>query len=334
MDIQIVDTQVRINTADVIGDYSAMSEQDWKNLRKTGIGGSDAGVILGYSKYKSPLALWMEKTGRVIPDDLDNEAIQVGNWLEPIIRRDLGPWVKQEFGAQSVEVIDPQFTYASTAFPWMLANVDGFVAIDGELYGLEIKTGSSYMATQWANDQVPDSYYCQVQHYMEVLGLNKFLVFGLIGNRRILRVVPYNEMFCEDLVHQEKHFWELVQANDPLSAPLPQGTDSDMEALKVLIQPGNDDVADLTGLDDEIREYLEMAEKIKDLEHCREVLKQRFVAQMGTSKKAVSESYLLNWSPVTTRRIDTKALEANHPEIADLYKKESSYIRLSVRGTE
>ncbi|WP_410960483.1 YqaJ viral recombinase family protein, partial [Salmonella sp. SAL4361] len=32
--------------------------------RKKGIGGSDVAAILGFSPYKSPYQLWLDKTGR------------------------------------------------------------------------------------------------------------------------------------------------------------------------------------------------------------------------------------------------------------------------------
>ena len=36
----------------------------WLKLRNEGIGGSDAGTIVGDNTWKSPYALWLEKTGR------------------------------------------------------------------------------------------------------------------------------------------------------------------------------------------------------------------------------------------------------------------------------
>ncbi len=38
-----------------------LSYEEWLGLRKTGIGGSDAAVILGISPFKSTLELWNEK---------------------------------------------------------------------------------------------------------------------------------------------------------------------------------------------------------------------------------------------------------------------------------
>jgi len=57
--------------------------------RRHGIGGSDAGAILGVNPYRTPLQVWLEKTGKAEPDDLsDNEAVTWGNVLEDTIARE------------------------------------------------------------------------------------------------------------------------------------------------------------------------------------------------------------------------------------------------------
>ena len=44
---------------------------DFTQDRSKYIGGSDIGAILGLSPFKSPLAVWMEKTGKEVkPVDL------------------------------------------------------------------------------------------------------------------------------------------------------------------------------------------------------------------------------------------------------------------------
>jgi Phage-related protein, predicted endonuclease len=40
-----------------------MSKDEWLQWRKRGIGGSDASIVCGLNRYKSPVELWMEKRG-------------------------------------------------------------------------------------------------------------------------------------------------------------------------------------------------------------------------------------------------------------------------------
>lgn len=67
-----------------------LSRADWLEVRRTGIGGSDAAAAVGLNPYKSQLELWLEKTGRDAelpkPDPNDTtEPIYWGTLLEPIV---------------------------------------------------------------------------------------------------------------------------------------------------------------------------------------------------------------------------------------------------------
>ena len=54
--------------------------------RRKYIGGSDIASVMMMSRWKTPLTLWLEKTGEIEPDDLsDNEAVQLGVELEDFV---------------------------------------------------------------------------------------------------------------------------------------------------------------------------------------------------------------------------------------------------------
>ena len=52
---------------------AGMGNAEWLALRKTGIGGSDAGTVCGLNPYSSPMKLFCDKTSEDI-QELDNEA--------------------------------------------------------------------------------------------------------------------------------------------------------------------------------------------------------------------------------------------------------------------
>lgn len=47
-----------------------MERTEWLEQRRKGIGGSDAPVIMGVNPWRSPMDLWLEKTGEYIEDTL------------------------------------------------------------------------------------------------------------------------------------------------------------------------------------------------------------------------------------------------------------------------
>lgn len=111
--------------------------EDWLEARKQGIGGSDASVVCGISRYKSPVELWMEKTGQ-LPSQKAGEAAYWGNLLESLVR--------EEFTKRTgIEVKKPSVIYQSQEHPFMLANVDGLC--EDNTHGpciFEAKTASAY----------------------------------------------------------------------------------------------------------------------------------------------------------------------------------------------
>lgn len=74
-------------TAKVLVSTENLPYEEWLEYRRTGIGGSDAAVVCGISRYNSPVELWMEKTGQ-LPAQETGEAAYWGNLLETLVREE------------------------------------------------------------------------------------------------------------------------------------------------------------------------------------------------------------------------------------------------------
>lgn len=154
--------------ARLLGTFENQSPE-WHQARR-GIGGSDIGVIMGRSPWKSPFSLWAEKTGQI--DDTIEPTIQMelGTVFEKPIR-DL--WAKRN--AEFLTVSETG-TWQSISNPTWKANPDGIIRYrNGELAILEIKHTASY----W--DQLPEQYELQVLWYLHVLGLRAGVVVAVSG---------------------------------------------------------------------------------------------------------------------------------------------------------
>ena len=124
------------------------SNREWLRLRKSGIGGSDAGAVCGMNPYSSAMKVFKEKTSEEI-EEADNEAIRIGH--------DLEDYVAQRFTeATGLKVRKSNYMYRSKEHPFMIADVDRFVV--GEDAGLECKTASAYNADKWADGDIPLHY--------------------------------------------------------------------------------------------------------------------------------------------------------------------------------
>jgi putative phage-type endonuclease len=155
----ILDTTPHISTA-------GMEDEEWLRMRMDGLGGSEAGAVMGMSNFSSPLMVYLRKKVLVAPSET-SIAAERGKMLEPVIR---GRAIKN-FPQLVIEPVP--FMFFHPVYPFMLANIDGvihaphIINIRGEdilgIGGHEIKSAKTDYG--WKEDEIPDSYYCQVQHY-------------------------------------------------------------------------------------------------------------------------------------------------------------------------
>lgn len=198
--------------------------EQWHQLRGKGIGGSDAGIVMNVSNYKTPYRLWEEKTGKVERPFITNEAIEKGNALEPVMFE----LFKILYGNR-YEVIDTKnISLSSKQFPYMRANLDGALINKqtGQKGVLEIKSTTIQnvsMLKKWKQDDLPITYYFQVLHYLYVTGFDFAIVYAILdipwSNQQETRVVELNkadlEADIEILIKTERWFWNKVVTKTP-----------------------------------------------------------------------------------------------------------------------
>lgn len=187
------------------------TREQWLAERRTGIGGSDAAVIAGVSKWRTPYELWAEKRGESAGQD-DNMDMLIGRALEPDIR--------QRYANQTGRaVLLPDGILRHPSHEWMLATVDGFTD-DHRL--LEIKTARS--GPEWGEPgsaEIPPAYLLQVQHYLAVTALQVADVAVMFKDRRAPSVevyeVPADAELQGMLIEAEAEFWRSVVDGVPPS---------------------------------------------------------------------------------------------------------------------
>lgn len=193
---------------------------------KHGIGGSDAAAIIGKNKWKTNIQLWEEKTGRKEQEDISNKlCVQYGTKAEEYLRE----LFKLDFPQYEVEHKENTII-KHPIYPYLLASLDGIIKDKetGKLGVLEIKTSEITRSTQneeWKN-KIPDSYYCQVLHYLNVTGysfaiLKAQLKYDFDGDVR-LETKHYKilreevEQDIKYLEEQEVKFWNEYIVKDKM----------------------------------------------------------------------------------------------------------------------
>jgi putative phage-type endonuclease len=336
-------------SAIVIKSTEGLSRKEWLELRKLGIGGSDAAVVCGVNRYKSQLELWMEKTGRIpcssfLHDEKEDEkaggAAYWGARLEPLI--------KEEFTRRTgVKVIPVSQIIRSPEYPFMLANLDGVCRcpIHGRCV-FEAKTANVFKAGEWDGDLVPKEYLLQVQHYLSVTGYNGAYIAVLIGGNDFRTVfVPRDEEVISMLIRREADFWRLVQNDMP---PPPDGSDACAEFLAGLYPAGRpkSKINLPAEASDIIHQYNFAAEqegifKAKKQEASNTLKQMLGDNEIGIVGAGVSGGVggqggigYVKWKNVTQERLNAAMLKSEQPEIYERYLTESSYRRFSIKVAE
>lgn len=297
---------------------------DWLEYRKQGIGGSDASVVCGVSRYKSPVELWLDKTGQLPPQEA-GEAAFWGTQLEP--------FVQAEFTKRTgIEVQCVRQLLQSGELPFMLANLDGVCEVPD--YGtcvFEAKTASAYKAGEW-DDAIPDEYQLQIQHYMAVTGYAGAYIAVLIGGNTFRwKFVEREEELISMLIDLEADFWKHVQDCTP--PPL----DGSEASAKFLAQrfPNSTPMSQITLPDaaaDLLVQYDEACEELETVTRRKQEAENLLKEMMGDNEVGTAGGHIVTWKSVSQERLDSKTLKAEHPTLYKKYANQTSYRRFTIKA--
>ncbi|MBK8103476.1 MAG: YqaJ viral recombinase family protein [Cellvibrionales bacterium] len=273
----------------------AMPRETWLDVRKQGIGASDAAAAVGISPYQSPLELWLIKTGRDSgmpkpnPDD-ESSPMYWGNILEPIVAQH---YTKRT--GNKVRKVNAVLQHPDADKHWMLANLDYPVTHNSDVQILECKTAGEWGAKHW-RDGVPEYVQCQVQHQLAVTGKQAADVCVLLCGQEIkIYRIERDEALIEKLIALERQFWHCVETDTP---PPVDGSDSSGRALKYLYPNDSGDVLDLTEdshLCQVFTDLLAARDTIAQAQQQEDLYKQTLQEKMGEASRIIFPAGEVSW---------------------------------------
>ena len=297
-----------------IADTKKMTHEQWVELRKSSIGGSDAAASVNMNPFGSLIALYADKKG-LSKERETNEAMRLGT--------DLEAYVAERFTEKSgKKVRNDFFMYADDEYDFLTANIDRRVV--GENACLECKTMSSFSGYDLEAGEIPSQYFCQVQHYMMVMGFDMAYLAILVLQRGLYVIeVKRDDDFIKQLRAAEIAFWkDHIEKDVP---PEPDGSESSMAALKELYPKGYKDTQIvIPGLDRMIVDYKNLSKMADDFKQQAENAKQQICSRLGNNEVGLGLQYGCSWKEQSRTSIDTKRLKAELPEVYARYAKTSS----------
>ena len=299
-----------------------LSHDEWLEVRKQGIGSSDAAAACGIHPYLSMLELWLIKTGRMTSDlneSLEGYApLYWGNTLEPMVAK-----YYQEKTGNKVRRVNAILQHPEADKAFMLANLDYAVTGSEEVQVLECKTAGEHGAKLW-RDGVPLYVTCQVQHQLAVTGKQAAHICVLLcGHEAKIYKVERDERLIASITQQERLFWQYVETDTP---PTPDHSESAAKALKLLYptpKPSSKvDLREDDGANKLFDKLLSYRASMEDLEQRHGQVKHQLQTLIKDNEVAVFNQGAISWKrSKDSIGLDSKAVVKAHPELLAKFSK-------------
>lgn len=197
-----------------------MSEDDWLRYRKSGIGASEVGKVMGLSDWGSALDLFYEKIGEGLPYTIENMAMFMGKEKESFIANLWQYWegsedslIRNKRAGRIVRRMQKVNAYVrNPKYPWLFVSLDRKINRQGDKPegALEIKTIGGWEADKFISG-IPPQYLLQHQDQMGVCEL-EWGEIALHRDGRQFDVLEFeaNKQIFENIVDSTHNFWERV----------------------------------------------------------------------------------------------------------------------------
>lgn len=250
--------------------------QEWKDLRRSKIGASDAAAILGICPYRTPFQLWEEKV--LGKDQEQTGGMSRGTALEPEARAC--------FEKVTSLLVLPKVVF-HPELQWMMASLDG-ITFDGTTI-VEIKCPNKEVHALAEKGVLPPHYMAQVQHQFAVTGAVKGYYFSYNGKQGVLVEVFADDKFIKKMLKEEEKFFKLMTDKEP-----PELTERDY-----VIKEDKEFV-------DLMAEYKDVKHELDILKDCEQVIREKLIALAGEKNTVCSKGKMTR--SICKGQVDYKAV--------------------------
>ena len=312
-----------------------LTENEWREKRKTSLGCSEASAVAGLNKYRSPLDVYMQKCG-LIQGFTGSRASRMGSALEPFIASEF----YRETGLECHEVHwnlshpdEPRFT-ATLDRVCYEARTDSWAVV-------ELKNPGWRQKREWASasetgrpepGSTIESYFYQTIGQMSVTGLNVGYLVGLVDKDlfvvRIERGEELDEL-CRWIPMQVGAFWR-----NHIEKQVPPPADArDLRSLDILYrEPVAKKIHADKALAEPVGRLREIREQIKTLTGEANEIVAQLKSTMGDAVELWTDAEgkkPIKWCMSKTTRFDTSAFKKANPEKYDEFSKTTNSRRFT-----
>jgi len=286
----------------------------WLAMRRSGIGASEAAVLVGEHSRLTLARLVTEKRGMLGDDDATTEFLEWGLRLEPVI---IEAYSSARYAGRAAQRAGRLLR--SIEHPWALATLDGWTLHPEHGWiPLELKS------TDWARDAweygTPPDYWWQAQHQALVTGAPMVSVACMLGPHKLVwEDVPRDEAAIRRLLVRGPEVMRLIASGDDPPGPY------DRDTFRALWPTDDGSAIELDErfirLDEE-REELMAARKRADARI--EEISAEILAEMRQASTAIVPNGRTTYSLKTVSRKAYAVAATTYRQLRRIEKKESA----------
>lgn len=271
-------------------------------LRRQGLGSSDIPAVAGLSRWRTPLDVWLDKTGRapVVPT---TAAMRRGIALEPVI----GELYEERFGTN----LERGTTVIDERRPWRLCTPDFLVIRDDKPFCVVEAKAPAFLTDDWGDDgteEVPEDYAIQIQWQLDILYLDPADLAALIGNNFRVYHLRHDPEICGLLTEIGERFWH----DHVLADKIPDVTASESDLAYLLMRfPRNESpLIDATTEIEELARHLFSAQAQKaEGEAAFKEYRNKLIALIGNADGVKGDGWKITWKKSKdSEKTDWKAI--------------------------
>lgn len=314
-----------------IAEFDALSHEDWLEVRKKGIGGSDIAAVAGVNPFKSAIDVFLEKQGRLVVQE--NEKMKWGKILEDPVAREYSD-------REGVRVNRVKAVLQHPDIPHFQANVDRLIVRNGHSLTednpvhatllsvgngiLEVKTTG--WAKAWENGEIPDYNYLQLQWYMHITGLPWGQFAVLVSGQDFFStpVINYDPKVGKNLAFIADKFWnENVLKN---KVPDVDHNPATLNSVKLLYP--NVEATECTlpeDMNDLISNRMKLKVSVSTAEKQIKAIDSKILSIVKENKYGLTSKYKVTRVFRSDLKLQSKKFKEENPELFKKYSYANEY---------
>jgi hypothetical protein len=281
------------------------SREVWLAERRQGLGGSDVPTLLGVEgAFGDPLSVWASKQ----PDALEapaNDYMTNGNDLEPVLLAKAVRWLCEDGHDWRLDPFCPALL-AHPDHDQLRYSPDGFAISPSETILLEAKVTNTWL------EQPRESWLWQVEHGLQVTGLQRGLIVAMTGKPHNIRYwwhergsLPWTDRVGDLLLWWADHVaGGVVPDGSPVGGGWTAPPPEPVEGVEI--------DAGLVGAWRAAADAAKVAKGVED-----EAKAAVLAAMQGARNALVGGTLAVKMQRRTTTKWDTRRALKDHPDLAD-----------------